>query len=336
MRAVVLERKGGPGVLEEREVPKPVPGPEQVLVRVLACGVCNLDIVTRAGLNRATGPQILGHEICGEVVELGAGVSEVRVGDRVANKNHWACGRCRFCKLGDETHCQFRRLNGGGYAEYTILPVESIVKVPDNVPSEHAAIFGCAIAIGLRAINSTAPVTVGSSVLVTGASGGIGCHTLQLAKLAGARTIAVTAKAEKVDRLRNLGADDVIVTGGRGFSEDVNELTGGRGAEFVFDHVGSPVFDQALKSLAIRGKYIFIGELFGDRVSFHIPWMFRKDLEFYGSGPGRRRELESVVNLVSEGRVRPTVAEVLPLAQAAQAHEHLEGQQPVGRIVLVP
>jgi acryloyl-coenzyme A reductase len=341
MKAVLLERFGGPDVLEVRDVEVPRPGPGEVLVRTRACGVCYHDVLSRAGLMRRDMkvPVILGHEVAGEVAEVGAGVTWLGEGDRVAStQRRSVCGRCRYCRTGGETMCSDRRFLGhevdGGYAEYVVIGADNLAKIPTDIPFGEAAVMACAIGTGLNAIREVARVRAGETVLVTGAGGGLGVHAVQLARLSGARALAVTTSEEKVDRLRELGADEVIpATEGR-FADDVRAVTSGEGTDVVIDNVGGKVFDEVRRSLARRGRLVMVGEVSSDFVRVNLAQLFLHGLELRSAVSTTQRQLEDVVALVGQGRIRPIVGQAVPLAEAAAAHQALEARRPFGRVVL--
>ena len=315
----------------------PKPGPGQALVRVRACGVCNHEVVVRSPdvpHRSYHPPQVLGHEIAGEVVGLGDGVRELKVGDRVACTNKYSCRVCARCRRDDETHCLNGDLNEGGYGEFSALNEESLVKIPEGMSFENAAICGCAVGIALRGVRWAARVAAGETVLVTGPSGGIGAHAVQIARLSGARVIAATTSEEKAEAVRALGADEVVVTGGKPFYKQVLALTGGEGVDAVIDTVGSAVFESAFRSLGFHARYVLIGEFYHETLPVSAAWMFRKETTLQGSGPAHRTELEDSLRLVHEGKVKPVIAGTYPLEDIVEVHRQMERKKQIGRLVL--
>ena len=283
MRAIVQRTTGGVDVLVPEEIARPRVRARDVLVRITACGVCFHDIVVRNGTMKAGVelPVIPGHEIAGVVEEVGGEVTRVRPGDRVATTQRYhVCGMCRFCRGGLEPLCRERRFLGdhglvGGYAEYVAVEHDNVVRVPDNVTDEQAAIAACSIGTALNAVRDVGRITINDSVLVTGAGGGVGVHAVQLARLAGAYVIAQTTSPDKVPLLESLGAHVVLVTGrGEDFSRRVRELTGGEGVDAVIDNVGTVAFDAMRRSLGVNGRWISIGQLTGDFVPFNPAQLF--------------------------------------------------------------
>jgi len=340
MRAVRLHEFGGPEKLVVEEADPPRPAADEVLVRVKACGVCYLDVIVRSGMrSRAALPLTLGHEIAGVVTEAGERVRSVAIGDRVASTYRIACGFCRYCRDGRGAVCDNRQGIGehrnGGYAEYVTLPESAVSKIPPAVSFEQASICGCVIGAVYVAVVKKAVVRPGDTVLVTGAGGGVGAHAVQLSRLAGARVIAVTSSAAKADRIKELGADEVILNPrGSDFSLEVKRLTGGRGVEVAIEGVGSATFPFTFRSLARAGRLVFVGEISGQPAQFNPALMIYKEVMFTGAQSANAEELTQVLELVAQGRIQPMIGEVLPLESAAEAHRMLAENRNFGRLVL--
>jgi NADPH:quinone reductase-like Zn-dependent oxidoreductase len=339
MRAVVMRRQGEPGVLEVAEVPIPEPRPNEVLVKVAAAGVSYHDVVERNGVYQSGHklPTILGYEIAGTVERVGSEVTTLKPGDRVCNKPFHSCGICHRCRSGFESACARRKGVRGGYAEYVALHEETLALVPEAISLDAACLIGPTTAVALNAVRDTARASLADTVLVTGASGGLGLPSIELAKAAGATVIALTRSSAKADKLRQIGADHVVTAGdGVDFSEEVRSLTDGEGVSVVIDNVGSRVFTPAFKSLAIGGRFAFVGQLLRESISINPARIFFKRAQFLGVGSAGRKQLEDAIRLVADGKVRPIVAEIVPLEEAAAAHARLEAGEVVGRIVLRP
>lgn len=339
MKAIVLRENGDPSVLKLEEWPEPVAGPGEVIVEVGAVGVPYHDIVERNGTLRPGHglPKILGNEIAGTVVALGSGVDSLAVGDRVCATGFSTCGRCKYCRTGRETACPDRRVVSGGYAERVAIPESALVPIPEALDFPAACMLGSSTAVALGALRDIAGLKLGETVLVTGASGGVGLPAIEIARAAGARAIGITRSSDKVEAIRGAGADDVIVApDGADFSKQVNELTGGTGVDVVVDTVGSRVFKPAFKSLGITGRYLVIGQLFREEISINPAHILFKCAAIHGVTNARRDQLADVVELVAEGRVHSRIAKIMSLADAAEAHALVESGAVVGRVVLVP
>lgn len=340
MKAVVLDAFGTPEQLQLKEVPDPQPGFGEVLIKVAGCGVCYHDLLTRQGIIRfgVELPLIPGHEIAGEVVAAGPGVTDLKVGDRVCTLPLAVCGQCEACLTGEDNRCErqimFGHRSAGGYAEYVVAPARSAVKVPPEIPLTEAAIFGCGIGTSYRAVQ-VAQVQGGETVLITGAGGGTGLHSIQLARAFGARVIAVTTSEQKVDRIKHYGADEVILAPDGKFHPQVRELTGS-GVDVVIDHVGAPVWQSTVRSVKDGGRICFIGQVTGEGFEFNPGLIILRSIKLIGTRGASSVDLRRVVELVKLGRVKPVIDEVMPLAEAAQAHRKLSDRKAAGRVVLVP
>jgi NADPH:quinone reductase-like Zn-dependent oxidoreductase len=339
MRAVVLERIGGPEELGVREVDDPRPGPGEVLVRVRAAGVCGRDLIDRRGGFPAMKlPAILGHEFAGDVLEVGAGVERVAVGDKVANLHRPWCGECRACLAGNAVDCErawqsFGHTVDGAYAELCVAHERALVKVPPSISHVDAASVGCTAGVALRALRREARVELGETVLVTGASGGVGLMAIQIARRAGARVIAVTSSSEKVAAIERFGADHVIVAPDGQFEPQVKALGG---ADIALELVGSATFTSALKSLRRAGRLVLVGNITLDRVSVNPGALILFGLGILGSHGYSVRDLEDCFAMMQRGELTMAVDRTLPLDQAGDAHRLLADRKASGRIVLVP
>jgi acryloyl-coenzyme A reductase len=344
MRAVVLERAGAPTNLRVADVAAREPGPREIRIAVRACGVCFHDVVVRNGTFRrgVEMPVILGHEVAGTVEKLGAEVCGFRVGDLVATTIHsHVCGQCRDCRGGHETSCPERIFLGdaglnGGYAELVCVDADAALKVPTGISPEEAAIVACTIGTELNAVREVGCVRLGERVLVTGAGGGLGLHGVQLSRLAGAFTIAVTTTAAKAARIREAGADEVIVVErGEDFSRQVRHLTGG-GVDAVIDNVGSPVFEAVRRSTADCGRIVLVGQLTGEFLTINPAQLFLRNISILSAKGVSRSQLADALDLVARRRIKPAVDRVYPLEGAAEAHRLVEAGLSTGRHVLTP
>jgi acryloyl-coenzyme A reductase len=339
MKAVVLRENGDPSVLALEDWPEPEPGPGEAVVEVGAVGVPYHDIVERNGTLRPGHglPKILGNEIAGTVVALGPGVRTLAIGDRVCATGFHTCGRCRYCRTGRETACRDRKVVSGGYAERVAIHEDALVALADAIGFEAACMLGSSTAVALGALRDIAQVRLGDTVLVTGASGGVGLPAIEIARAAGARAFGVTRSQAKADAIRNAGAEAVVVAAdGEDFSHEVKALTAGIGVDIVVDTVGSRVFAPAFRSLGITGRYLAIGQLFREEISINPAHILFKCAAIHGITSARRDQLADTVALVAAGRIHPRVAAAFPLAEAARAHALVEAGDVIGRVVLLP
>ena len=336
----MLEEFGGPEVLgAPREVPDPTPATGEAVVRVRQCAVCYLDSIVRGGIRPGIElPLILGHEIAGEVVELGRDAKGVSVGDRVASTYRAVCGHCFYCRAERSVHCTNVEGVGvdrdGGYAEYVALPVSGLSRIPDAVPDEAATIAGCVLGAVYKGVRDKARVRPGEAVLVTGAGGGAGIHSVQMAKLAGATVFASTTSPGKVDAIRDAGADEVLTGEPPEVVERVKEATDGRGADVVLDCVGRATAGMSLRALARGGRLVFIGEVGVEPTRISVARMLYRETEIHGVASPSGGELTQILALIADGGLRPLISQTLPLDRAADAHRALGDRANIGRITL--
>jgi acryloyl-coenzyme A reductase len=345
MKAVVVEKPGGLDALHYTDVPDPAPKFGEIVIKVHSCGVCFHDVVTRNGTLKfgIKMPCILGHEVSGTVVELGEGVNRFRLGDRVATTQRaFVCGTCKFCRSGAESLCPERRFLGdygltGGYAEYVALSENCVSHVPDEVNLEDASVAACAVGTLLNAVRDVGKIQMGETVLVTGAGGGLGLHAIQLARLSGAFVIAQTTSESKRELIEKMGANEVVVHArGEDFSPIVKEKTKGVGVDVILDNVGTLLYDSMRKSLAVRGRWLMIGQLTGDFVPFNPAQFFLKNQSLLSVTSTSRQQLEDSLMLIARGQIKPVIQNRLWLRDAKEAHRLVESGQATGRILLSP
>ncbi|HXE58427.1 MAG TPA: quinone oxidoreductase [Gemmatimonadales bacterium] len=323
MRTIQVERYGGPEVLVVREVPEPVPGPGQALVRIEAVGVNFIDVYHRTGRYPIPTPFVPGQEGAGVVVALGegAGAAGIAVGDRVAWANQL-----------------------GSYAELALVPVAKLVPVPAELPPELAA---AAMLQGITAhylVTDTFPLRPGHTALVHAGAGGVGLLLTQMAKRRGARVIATVSSDEKAALSREAGADHVVVYTREDFRDEVRRLTDGRGVDVVFDSAGKSTFDRSLESLRPRGMLVLFGASSGPVPP--VDPMRLNQGSFYLTRPtvghyvATREELLAragdVLGQVRSGALRVRIGARHPLVEARRAHRELEARATTGKVLLVP
>ena len=322
MKAILVNECGGPEKMELVEVPKPSPGPGQVLVKLAAIGVNFIDIYFRTGLYKAPAPVSLGMEGAGVVEAVGEGVEGVNVGDRVA-------------------YCMVR----GSYAECAVVPVEMIVPIPAALDFKAAA---AAMLQGMTAhylTASTYALKPGDACLVHAAAGGTGRLIVQMAKMRGARVIGTASTREKAALATEAGADEMILYTECEFDQEVKRLTAGRGVDVVYDSVGAATFARSLDSLRPRGMMVTFGNASG-AVPAVEPLLLNQKGSLYLTRPAlghyvsTREELLAragdVLGWVASGQLKLRIDRTYPLSNAAQAHIDLAGRATSGKLLLLP
>jgi NADPH:quinone reductase-like Zn-dependent oxidoreductase len=338
-----MHQRGGPEVLHYEDFPTPEPGPDEVLVRVRASGLNHLDVFTRRGEQgrRVKLPHILGIETAGEVAALGDSVTDLQVGDRVISGPGIWCGRCEMCRAGEENMCAERLIVGvdvhGGYAEYIKLPAYALAPLPESISFEEGAATLIAFGTAWHMLVDRAALSPGETLLVLAAGSGVGMAAVQVGKYLGARIIATASTEDKLVRAQSLGADETInYAQQRRFARAVRKLTDGRGADVVFEHVGTDTWRDSVATLAIGGRLVTCGSTTGRWGETDLWSLFAKQATLLGSFSSTQANFRTVLQLVSEGKLRPVLDSILPLSEAAEAHRRLEARQVFGKIVLQP
>ena len=337
MKAMQLVEYDKPLKLVDLPIPKI--NRHDALVRIKACGICHTDLHLQEGsIVRGRLPFTLGHEMAGEVAEVGEEVDWLRKGMRVLVNYHYSCGRCHNCRVGLEDECTELTSGGmdvdGGYAEYTKAPAKNLLPLPDEVSYEEASVLACGGGTVYHAMKAN-PISLGETVVIYG-FGGLGMLALQVAKLAGATTLVVDISEEKLALAQKLGADHVLNASKQDVVKEVRALTGGEGPHKVFDLVSAPTtLETSLQMLHKRGRLIVIGAL---TKPFQVNplHLVRSRIQIHGQGGCPSHELEELIKLVKQRRLQPLISRSYPLEDVNQALEDLRGDLILGRAVIKP
>ena len=341
MKAVLLPRYGGPEVLEYvADHPKPVVGPDQVLIHVRAASINHLDLWVREGIPtlKLVLPHILGADGAGEVAETGSDVTGFEPGDRVVVNPGLSCGHCEFCIAGEEPLCHEYKILGehvpGTYAEYVAVPAKNALPIPVAMEWAPAAAAPLVFMTAWRLLVTRAAIRPGEDVLILGAGSGVSSAAIQIAKLAGCTVYATSSSDEKLKKAQALGADVLVNYKTMPWSKAVWELTGKRGVDVVLDSVGQATFKDSIRTLRRGGRLVSPGATSGAMVEIDMRQVFWRQVSLMGSTMSNRREFEEVMKLVFMGRLKPVVDRVFPLANAADAHAYVARGEQFGKVVL--
>jgi len=342
MKAIVMHRHGGPEVLRYEEAPDPRINATEVLVRVRACALNHLDLWVRRGLPGIAIPlpHIPGSDISGEVAAVGELVSRVKVGERVLLAPGVTCGQCVHCVGGQDNLCRkytnLGYLMDGGCAELVKAPEVNVIPIPGDLSFAEAAAVPLVFLTAWHMLMSRVKLQPGEDVLVIGAGSGVGSAAIQIARLIGARVIATAGGEAKLKKARELGADEAIDHYQQDIAAEVKRITGKRGVDVVFEHVGAATWEKSVASLAPHGRLVTCGATTGYDARVDLRHLFARQLALFGSYMGSKAELHRVVRLIGERKLRAVIDRVMPLADCAEAHRLLEGREQFGKIVLTP
>ncbi len=339
MKALVLEERGPEGLRLRDDVPVPARPPGNALIRVRAAALNRVDLYVRdvgKGITHPM-PMILGVDAAGEVVEADPD-SGLAPGQRVIAFPSEFCGRCDYCLAGEQPYCRHIRIIGeqrdGGFAEYLSMKAHNFVAVPDGLSWHEAAALPVGHLTAWRQVFGKHPMVPGETVLIVGIGGGVALATLQLAKLAGARVIVTSSSDEKLARARALGADETVNHARETIWERVRALTGGRGAEVVCDNVGAATWDQSLRAAGWGGRIMVVGATTGGHPPADLQRIFVRQLRIYGSTTANFEECRKLMQVVAQGRLRPVIDSVHPLADYRAAFARLARAEQFGKIIL--
>src|ERR1700678_3962520 len=348
MKAVRIHQFGGPEVLTYEDVPDPQLRKDQVLVRVRACSLNHLDIFVRNGLPGIKLPRIPGSDIAGEIAEIGEYVSGFKVGQRVLLAPMHYCGHCERCVAGLQNQCrEFTVLgNGvdGGDCELIAAPAANVIPIPDTLDFNQAASVPLVFVTAWHMLVGRAGIRPGQTVLVLGASSGVGIAAIQIARLFHCRVITTAGDESKLAKAAELGADYGINHYKQKISEEVRKITNKEGVDIVIEHVGAATWDESLRSLKTGGKLVTCGATTGatcgattgPTVGLDLRHLFARQLTLLGSYMGTMGELREVLGHVFAGRLKPVLDRAFPLKEIRAAHEYLEKSQMFGKIVVNP
>jgi NADPH:quinone reductase-like Zn-dependent oxidoreductase len=341
MKAILFHDHGGPEVLEYADIETPEPGPGEVQVHLRSAALNRLDLWVREGWPgiKLKYPHIPGADGAGEVSELGEGVKDINIGDRVTINPVLSCGVCPRCLEKQENLCDDFHLLGettrGTYAQYIAVPSGNLLPIPNEISFEEAAASGLVFQTAWHSLITRGKLQAGESVLVVGASGGVNTASIQVAKLSGAKVYVVGSSTEKLSLAEDLGADVLIDRSKlEDWSAAVFEATGRKGVDIVIDNVGAGSMPLSLRAAGRGGRILTVGNTGGPVFEIDNRYIFDRQLTIIGSTMGTRADYAEVMNMVFEGRLRAVLDRQFPLKEARAAQERLAAGKQMGKITL--
>ncbi|MGA2667346.1 MAG: zinc-binding dehydrogenase [Ignavibacteria bacterium] len=344
MKAVFLNENGGTDKLIYRtDFPEPHIKNDEVLVKVMATSINRADTIVRAGYPGLSlnFPHILGGDIAGVVEKTGSGVKDFHSGDRIICWPITACGKCEWCLKGRKGLCfnwqYFGMHRWGGYAEFTSVPESSLIKLPENVSFEDATSLPVAGLTAYYAVTGVGDLKRGESFFIWGGTSGLGLIAVQIAKSIGAEIFATAGQEDKIEKLKQMGVDHVFDH----YHDDnivdkVLKLTEGRGVDVVLDYVGPATHSRSFQMVKKGGKILWCGIMSGREANVSIHQTYLRHISLLGLYLGEKHELEALVKLCSEGKIKPHIYQKLDLKDAAEGHKLMESGNVMGKIVMVP
>lgn len=340
MEAVTFREFGTPEVMQWEILPDPSPGPHDVVIGVVACGVNHVDLDIREGSSRLPirFPHILGLEPTGIIEEIGSEVEDLAPGQCVAVLHQLSCGKCRYCRAGQEELCTDTELFGvhraGGYATRVLAPDTAIIPLPPNSDLIAASVSQTTFCTAWHALNSRAHLEAGETVLVNAAGSGVGTAAIQIAQLLGGKVIASAGRSEKLESAAKMGAIETINYQTDDLGSRVLEVTDGHGVDVVMECVGGTVISESVKAIAPNGRIVTVGAHAGEVAPIDIIRLFRQQGSLLGSVRATGAEIRHVLGLVARGVLKPVVAGSLPMSEASAAHKMVAERSVYGRIAL--
>lgn len=339
MKAIRIHEHGGPEVLRVEDVPDCSPKAGEICIEIRASALNHMDLWVRKGLpGIGELPLILGCDAAGVVSALGEGVSDFSVGEEVfvfplmnflradSYEEEQAKLSRHLSILGehvDGTHC-----------EKICMPATHVVKKPSNISFEQAGSFALTFVTAWHMLVTKGRIKPGQDVLIMAATSGIGVAAVQIAKHFGAHVIATGSGADRLAKLKELGADEVIDHYNEDLAKRVKDITNKKGVELIFEHVGESVWEACLKALAWGGRLVTCGATSGPHVKMDLRHIFIKQQEILGSTMGSIDELYALTELIAEGKLAPIVDRTFSPEQIQEAHEYLAKNKPFGKVVI--
>lgn len=343
MKANIFYKRGNLDVLQFKDVPEPELGPNDILVKVEACGINHLDIYTREGSHgvKAPLPHIGGLEPSGTIAAMGSDVTDWKLGERVLVGAFTSDGTCEICLAGNDNLCVNRKIVGvqvdGGFAEYVKIPATAAVRLPDTISFLEASAIPAAFGTAWHMLDFRARVQPNEWVLVLAVGSGVGSAAVQVAKYLGAKVIATSSSDDKLALAKQWGADATInYSANPNFQYQVREITANRGVDVVFEHVGQSTWKQSIASLRATGRLVTCGGSSGRWGETDIWGVFWQQLTILGSNGCTHREFYKVLDLYAQGKLKAVIDRTFPLSELKAAQQYLIDRKQFGKVIVVP
>ena len=344
MKAIVIREFGAPEIMRLEEVTEPKAAPGEIVIKVHSVSVNRtLDCVVRAGKYpvKIAMPHVLGVDPAGDVVEVGSGVTQFKLGDRVATISIIRCGKCKQCARGLEANCLDSQHIGlhcwGGYAEYVAVPERNAFHIADNLTYAEGTVITRHYPMAFNLLTGKTQVRAGEWVLVMGATGALGSSCVQVAKMYGARVIAAAGADERVELAKQSGADYGINYRSQDLAKEVMQLTDGDGVDIVCESIADPtLWPGAFNSLAIGGRMVTAGAHGGGGVMLDVKRLYLRRISIFGAAGTNPPDVDKALDAASTGKIRAIPHRKMNLSQAAEAHHIVENNQIIGKIILEP
>jgi len=338
MKAIRIHQHGDLDVLSIDEIAKPNPTENQVLVQVKAAALNHLDLFIRKGVPGVPLPIVMGSDSAGIITEIGANIKKFNIGDDVIIVPFKTCETCEFCRSNQEQLCKKYLIRGehldGCQSEYVAVDEKYILPKPENISYPEAAAFPLAYMTAYHMLKTKANLQANQSVLIWGASSGIGSGAIQIAKNIGAKIITTVSSDENKQYAKNLGADYIINYKDENAAAKVKEITEGKGVDVVFEHPGKSTFLTSMRVLKTGGKIVTCGATTGPIVNLDLRHIFIKHQQIIGSTMGNKKNLVELIDLINQSRIKPIVSKTLPFTEIKNAHQILEEGKQLGKIVI--
>ena len=342
LKAIVYYKHGDAKKLVYEERPKPVIEPNEVLVRIKACALNRLDILSRKGIFKIEEymPHILGSDISGIVNDVGSNVKDIKIGSNVMVYPYLYCGKCFQCSSGNENYCSSVKIIGsqidGGYAEYVKIPERNIISISGKFSFEQYAAMPVDLTTVWNSLMTRGKLKMNESILIWAAGSGAGTIAIQLAKLIGAKVFTTVGLTNKIKRAQQIGADLVLNHYKDNIPSIIQEHTDGKGVDVVLDFTGASTWQRSIVSLRVGGRLLCFGGTSGYNVDFNIRQFYTKQLTLIGTYGGTKSDLIQALSLAEQEKMLPVIDSILPLKEAWKAHEKMEKSKHFGKIVLTP